>query len=474
MSIALLIESNAGDLEGLPSKAQTLLVPHTNKLSAYHRVSNGSRGKGQTWKPISAFDLLPDTLITSTPTGVVLTERDIALADMGQITNVSIKAIYASANADPMTYEISHRDMVTNLHDRLILGDQALSDYVRDKRSNTGTANVVISPINLNDEPTPMAHVEEHKAIISEPTAHSSLSLALISAPDPKWAKSYINRKINGVLDFDIFDYALANTTNVLIEGGAGTGKTICVQAYASARGYRYFNVSNNTSTEPSELFGQWVPTPEGRYRWQDGAVTQLVRHGGVLLLNEVNFLPARVSTVLFSLLDYRREIQLLSNGGEVIKAHKDLLIVADMNYGYRGTQELNQAFNDRFGIKLEFNHDRAIENKVVGSKALLTLADQLRDQYDKEEISNPISTRSLVAFVANAKNFGMDFAIMSFVNGFNKDERNGVRLACETHKDNIAIDLGLLTKISHPVNKDEYVSWGVPVEADKVTNVTA
>ena len=37
-----------------------------------------------------------------------------------------------------------------------------------------------------------------------------------------------------------------------------------------------------------------------------------------------------------------------------------------------------------------------------------------------------------------NLNRFGVDFAIMSFVNGFNKDERAGVRLACETHKENI------------------------------------
>ena len=273
------------------------------------------------------------------------------------------------------------------------------------------------------------------------------MALNMITVPDPKWAKEYVNRRIAGRTDWDIYDQALADGDNILIEGGAGSGKTISVQSYASARGFRYFNVSNNNGIDPSQLFGRWIPRSDGQgYVWQDGAVTLLVRHGGVLLLNEVNFLPARVSTVLFSLLDYRREIQLLENGGEVVKAHPNLLIVADMNYGYKGTQELNQAFSDRFNIKLEFPYDRVIENKVIGSKAILNLADQLRDQYDKEEISSPISTRSLVSLVKNAKRFGTDFAIGSFVNGFNKDERNGVRLACETHKDNIEQDLGLST----------------------------
>ncbi len=276
------------------------------------------------------------------------------------------------------------------------------------------------------------------------------LTLDLITVPDVKWGQEYINRRFNGHSDWDIYDTALAEGINVLLEGEAGSGKTMSVQGFASARGMRYFNVSNNNGIDPSQLFGRWIPNPVGQgYVWQDGAVTQLVRHGGVLLLNEINFLPARVSTVLFSLLDYRREIQLLENGGETIKAHKDLLIIADMNNGsrYKGTQDLNMAFADRFAIKLEFPYDRTIENKVVKCKSLLTLADQLRDSYDKEELNTPISTRALVAFVKNAKTFNVDFAINSFVNGFDKEERNGVRLACETHKDNIAHELGLIDK---------------------------
>ena len=287
--------------------------------------------------------------------------------------------------------------------------------------------------------------------------SNQDLTYNLVGVPEKAYADSYIHRYIDGVLEWDIFDRAMQDKVNILIEGEAGTGKTIAVQSYASARGYRYFNVSNNNSTEPSELFGTWIPTPDGKYRWQDGAVTQLVRNGGVLLLNEIRFLPERVSTVLFSLLDYRREIQLMNNGGEVVKAHPNLLIVADMNdLKYRGGRELNQAFSDRFGIKLEFPYDRAIEKKLIKYNSVLTLADQLRAQYDKEELSNPISTRGLVDLVRNAERFGLDFALTSFTNGFNKDERGGVRLACETHKENILMDMGHAVSLNRGTERVE------------------
>ena len=83
----------------------------------------------------------------------------------------------------------------------------------------------------------------------------------------------------------------------------------------------------------------------------------------------------------------------------------------------------------------------------------MLVLADQLRAQYDIEELSTPISTRGLVAFIDNAKAFGIDFAITSYVNGFDKDERGGVRLACDTHKFNIANELGI--KVIQPSQVD-------------------
>jgi len=465
MTIALLVESPAGVLDNLPARHQTLIFPLNGEVQIYHRTSNGSKGRGQVWNKQESSFYIPATPILFNPVAVVLNDRDLQMAEMGVITNISAKAIYASESGTLATAPNTHNATVDDLTVRLLKGDPTLADLVTDKRRTTDvviepvTANPTVVGVMPNIAETPTAPIEptEPKAIVTEAeTILNESELAyqtMISVPDPKWAKSYVNRKFNGKTEWEIYDQALADGDNILIEGGAGSGKTISVQSYASARGMRYFNVSNSNGIDPSQLFGRWIPRADGQgYRWQDGAVTLLVRYGGVLLLNEVNFLPERVSTVLYSLLDYRREIQLLENGGEVIKAHPDLLIVADMNYGYRGTHELSQAWNDRYGIKLEFPYDRTIEAKVVGNKALLSLADNLREMYEKEEISTPISTRSLVAFIKNAKRFGVDFAIASFCNGFNKEERGGVRLACDTFKENISTELGL-AYVSHPDN---------------------
>ena len=449
MTIAVLVESQAGLLDGIPATEQTLLFPYNNEVQIYHRTSNGSKGRGQVWNKVTHVST--NSPMLHEPVAVVLNDRDLQMVELGLVTNIAVKALYANESAEPVTAPISHSNAVLLLTQRLEEGDPTLADYITDKRRTSGiTLQPLTAPNPIEGVIPKIAEVpttpKVEVAIEVDNANESELAyMNMISVPDPKWAKQYVNRKFNGKTEWDIYDEALKDGDNILIEGGAGSGKTISVQSYASARGMRYFNVSNSNGIDPSQLFGRWIPKADGQgYRWQDGAVTLLVRYGGVLLLNEVNFLPERVSTVLYSLLDYRREIQLLENGGEVIKAHPDLLIIADMNAGYRGTHELSQAWNDRYTIKLEFPYDKAIELKVVGNRALLSLADKLREQYDKEEITTPISTRSLVAFIKNAKRFGLDFSITSFVNGFNKEERGGVRLACETFKENIAEEMGV------------------------------
>lgn len=458
MSVSVLVVSQAS-LEGNPAQAQTLVFPHNNAIQIYTRITDGSKGRGQAWQKVADMTSLPTSPISHLPVATVITERDRELLDEGLVTNLGIKALYSLEAGQEAVAGKSHAEVVEEVMSMLVLGDSALNDFLTDKRRQNG---VNIKPLAT---PSTQETVVMSVPVESIPQSANSSQVALVSemvtVPDPKWAKEYINRKVEGVQDFAIYDYAMKANQNVLIEGGAGSGKTISVQAYASARGLRYFNLACHIGIEASHLVGRWIPTADGNFRWQDGAVTEIVRNGGVLLLNEINFMPERLSTFIFSLLDYRREIQLMENGGEVIKAHPNLLIVGDMNPNYRGTRPLNQAFADRFQVRLEFPYDKTIETKLLKNNALLEMATQLRKQHDNREIATPISTRSLVAFIQNAKEFGMDFATYSYINTFAEAERGAVRLVVETHRFNIAQELGLvadtlinsLTEVQESVN---------------------
>ena len=344
------------------------------------------------------------------------------------------------------------------MRDMLIEGSADLQSSVIDG------SNVVLRPIGKAQNPLGVSFQPEREPekaeVVSVPvTAPTSTEVIVAEVPDSKWSKTYVNRKLpSGHTEFEIFDSALANRENVLIFGPTGSGKTMSALAYASSRNLHYYNISSHNGSEPSEWIGRWIPTPDGHYKWQDGAVTQIVRNGGVLLLNEVNFLPERVTTAIFSLLDDRRHLQLMGNNGEIVHAHPNLLIIADMNPNYRGTRPMNEAFKDRWAHKMEFDYDPSIERRLIKSKSLLELAKALRDGGERREIVTPISTRSLVVFQNNIEKLGLDYAIYSFLNGFgDMKERNAVRLIVEnTYKANLAQDFGIKVEF---VDTDEVIA---------------
>lgn len=442
MSIALLVES-----EVEAGTEQTLLVPTDNDVIVFHRLSNGQRGRGQAWQVTTELVTLSDKPVMYEPVGIVLSGKDQDNARIGNVTALSVKA---QSNGKGKKYDnpVAHSDLVMELQDRLIRGDISLNNYVLDgRRSNP----VPLRPIQVGVYSQPAEQValivpktEPNKAdnVVVFPKRNS---IEVAKVPDKKWAETYISRKLEGgITEFQLFDSAMANHENILIRGHAGSGKTMSVLAYASARNYRYYNVSSNVGLEPSHLFGSWIPTESGTFQWQDGAVTSVVRHGGVLLLNEIDFMPERITTILFSLLDDRRQIQLMENGGEIIEAHPELLVVGDHNPNYRGSRPMNQAWKDRFHHKVEYPYDKAIERKLIPSTTLLEIVDKFRAMADKGEIDTPISTRSLVAFTNNAKLLGIDYAIASYVNGFLDDEKEAIKLVIETAKTGIASDLGV------------------------------
>ena len=107
MSISLFVESVTDS-----GKAQTLLVPSESDVLMFHRLSNGQRGRGQAWQVVSDVDTLPDYPVTSQPNGVLITERDVANASIGNITNLSVKAL--TNPAIPADFDLPHYALVAH------------------------------------------------------------------------------------------------------------------------------------------------------------------------------------------------------------------------------------------------------------------------------------------------------------------------------------------------------------------------
>jgi nitric oxide reductase NorQ protein len=463
MSVAVLIQSEGSSLDS--KRRQALIVPVDFGARLFTRVTDGGKGKGNAWSEASDVDFHADEYLTHEPVGVVLTASDEdALRTKGSVSVLAQKALTALSKMDVLnsTPGADHpRDVLDKVVEQVTEQSAEVAEYVRDgRRVNPITmTRPAIRPV-----PVPQAVAVAAPAAARQPAPAASFGCALTVA-DPAFAKKYVNRKVRGKSDFDIFKAAQANDLNVQIMGPTGSGKTTGAVAYASATGQPYFRVPGNQALVPEQLYGSYVPDGVGGFVWQDGPVTAIVRQGGVLILDEANLISPKVLTDLYPLLDFGREITLKDHGNEVVKAKSGtVLIVVTGNPDYVGTGLFSEAFKDRFAVRfLDWGYDAAVERKLVKSRTLLKMANDLRAR--KDDILTPVSTRLLTEFEEVVNLFGWDFAVENLLDRFDdSEEREAVRGVFNTSSDGIKIDLGLKEK---PVVETPEVVDDSPALAD-------
>lgn len=291
--------------------------------------------------------------------------------------------------------------------------------------------------------------------------------------PLKEYADRYVHRKVHGIADFDLLTHCRDNRLNLLLMGDTGAGKTMLPMAYAAAHGIPYYTVPCDVSIDPTALFGKMMPGDKvGEFVWVDGPVTELVRYGGILNISEINFMPAKIAASLYSLLDHRRSIQLLGHKGEHVRAHPDLLIVADMNPKYRGTMDLNLALNNRFPVKVQWSYEEAVESRLVASKALLDLVRKIRKD---AAIRTPIGTNMMMEFINIAVALGMKFAIHNFVNAFAESERDPISKLLDAVETNIGNDVAKYAQknnIDAPVQELDYEDYEIDLDEYELEKV--
>ncbi len=276
-----------------------------------------------------------------------------------------------------------------------------------------------------------MATTQKKPAAKRSSTTRAKHPLAHL-IPNPSKYDEYESRSINDHADLDLFHYAANSNFNVLLFGPTGPGKTSSVFAYGAREKKPVVTVACNGGVDPATFWGQPIRS-NNRIVFQESTVVQVIRHGGILYLDEVNFLHPRMSAVFHGLLDDRRSIVVPELLNEQIEAHPDLFVIAAYNPDYQGTRPLNEAFKNRFKIKLHFDYDREIEEKIVplypsvDVSPLLNLATSLRNMAQEGTLSTPVATNMLQDFVILGTDLGYDFAVANFVNTFADDERQAV-----------------------------------------------
>jgi hypothetical protein len=287
--------------------------------------------------------------------------------------------------------------------------------------------------------PKEEAEIEEPIEETVEETVEEEPTLTAEEPAEPT-TRPYINRMLPGdVQDFTLLDYAKSHQHNVLLYGPTQSGKTTLPMAYAQARDLRCVTISGDAAMDPNELFGHRT-IHEGNDGYEENHVTQVIREGGVLIIDEINMFSQKILSPLFSLLDSRREIRIRDKGGEVVKAHPELLVVATMNPRYAGTMAMSEALLDRFQHRHEWDYDPAIEESLVPSASLRELFTKARKL---GQIDTPLSTSLMLSFAEDVKGLGFTYARANIANrAIDSEERDAIRQLLDTYESRIVDEL--------------------------------
>ncbi|XP_040596448.1 midasin isoform X2 [Mesocricetus auratus] len=186
---------------------------------------------------------------------------------------------------------------------------------------------------------------------------------------------------------------AVASQNAVLLEGPIGSGKTSLVEHLAAVTGRRkppqLLKVQLGDQTDSKMLLGMYRCTDvPGEFVWQPGTLTQAATKGHWILLEDIDYAPLDVVSVL---------IPLLENGELLIPGQADCLKVAPtfqlfatrrlLSYGGSWYRPLNShaTMLDKYWTKIHLdNLDKKDLNEVLQSRFpnLLAETEHLLDIY--------------------------------------------------------------------------------------------
>ncbi len=183
---------------------------------------------------------------------------------------------------------------------------------------------------------------------------HPNFNFAHLDELIPKNTPEYIDHGLNYV---ERIVRALFYFKQCSLIGPSGTGKTHIVYLVAELTGLPIWEINCGLSTSSFDLIGRFIGL--GKENWVDGLLTQWLRKGGIMYLDEANMMKQDVATRLNPVLDTRGHLVLNEKDSEVIERHKYGYLIISMNPAtaeFSGTKPLNAAMRRRMAVWINFD----------------------------------------------------------------------------------------------------------------------
>lgn len=202
----------------------------------------------------------------------------------------------------------------------------------------------------------------------------------------------------------NLFEYSFKEKIPLILKGPTGCGKTRFIEHMAYKLDLPLITVSCHEDLTASDLIGRFI-FKGNETIWEDGPLTLAVKYGGICYLDEIVEARNDTTVIIHSLTDDRRMLY-IDKTQEVIRAHKNFMMVLSYNPGYQNVmKDLKQSTKQRF-MSLIFDHP-AIETetkiiqtetglKAKDSKTLATLGQKIRN-LKEYGLAEGVSSRLLV-----------------------------------------------------------------------------
>jgi nitric oxide reductase NorQ protein len=228
--------------------------------------------------------------------------------------------------------------------------------------------------------------------------------------------ENYYSRSWGEHTDVEVLRKAREKSQYVLLYGAPGCGKTAAIEAafYDQPGGIQ--TILGSGDTEVADLVGGYVQTPSGGFLWEDGPLVKAAETGGVLLIDEIGLIDPKVLSIVYGLMDGRREYTVTANPERgTVKAAEGFYVIAATNPNAPGVR-LSEALLSRFAIHAEMTTDWGLARKLGCPVPIVTAAQNLSKKQQSNEVSWAPQMRELLAFRDLADTFGTKFAIANLL----------------------------------------------------------
>jgi len=230
---------------------------------------------------------------------------------------------------------------------------------------------------------------------------------------------------------------------NVYISGPTGCGKTeLMVQVHCQLK-RPFIRINMKGDATVANFIGAMRADPKKGTYFKPGALPIAMRAGYTLIVDEVDYTPPQIAATLNPVLEGSRNL-FIEDTGETIHAHAGFVVMATGNTAgksdptgvYTGTEVLNTAFLDRFGIKQTMDYLKPeteaamLLRRFPGAKreevkVLCSAAKEIREAFKQGALSLTLSTRKLVDYLELKPTMGHLEALRSvLINWLDEDDK--------------------------------------------------